>query len=280
MLVSTDELAASLRDGTTKVIHIARDRTAYQAGHIPGARFVAWGEITATRNGIPNELPPVETLQRLFERIGIGDSGRLVLYGDQFGLSAARLYFTLDYLGHGARAALLDGGLEKWKAEERRTTALATDPKPEKFTPLPRPRSVTSLDVVRDLSWTAEHLEKPNVALIDARPAEEYSGAKPGEGVPRGGHIPGAANIFWMHHLVSRENPVMRPTDELRRLYKEAGAAPGQTVVTYCRTGGQAAHAYFTAKLLGHPVVMYDGSFIEWSNTADTPVERGVRDKR
>ena len=111
--------------------------------------------------------------------------------------------------------------------------------------------------------------------MIDARPVDEYTGIKPGEGVPRGGHIPGAANVFWMQNIVSRENPALRSVAELRRLYEETGSLSGRTIVTYCRTGGQASHAYFTLKYLGYDVVMYDGSFFEWSNTEGAPVVVG-----
>lgn len=275
MIVSTQWLAGHLNDPKVVVLHVARERAHYDGGHIPGARFVGWGEITATRDGVPNELAPVADLQKLFERLGIGDDSRIVIYGDSSGLSAARAYFTLDYLGHGNRTALLDGGLEKWKTERRAISTDSVEPTTARFTPRVRASAVTGLDVVRDLSWTTANISSPNAVLIDARPVEEYTGAKPGDGVPRGGHIPGAANVFWMQNLLSRENPSLRSVAELRKLYEEAGARAGRTVVTYCRTGGQASHAYFTLKYLGYDVVMYDGSFFEWSNTAGTPVVAG-----
>jgi thiosulfate/3-mercaptopyruvate sulfurtransferase len=279
MLVSPEWLAGHLGDKNLVVLHVARERAHYDEGHIPGARFLAWGEITATRAGVPNELPPVAELQKEFERLGVSNRGRIVLYGDNIGLSAARAYFTLDYLGHGERAALLDGGLEKWRAERREVSTAAVTTKPQLFTPNVKPGVVTALDVVRDLSWVATNLSSPGVALVNARPAEEYTGSKPGEGVTRGGHIPGAVNVFWMQNLVSRENPVMRPAAELRKLYEAVGAEGDKQVVTYCRTGGQASHAYFTAKYLGYDVVMYDGSFFEWSKTAGTQVVTGERPK-
>ena len=279
MIVSTSWLAGHLNDPKVVVLHVARERTHYDGGHIPGARFVGWGEITATRDGVPNELAPVADLQMLFERLGIGDEARIVLYGDNSGLSAARAYFTLDYLGHGARAALLDGGLEKWKTERRTISTGMVETKTARFTPRVRASAVTNLDVVRDLSWTATNISSPGVVLIDARPVDEYTGAKPGDGVSRGGHIPGAANVFWMQNVVSKENPALRSAAELRRTYEEAGAQHGRTIVTYCRTGGQASHAFFTLKYLGYDVVMYDGSFFEWSNTEGTPVVAGEKRK-
>jgi thiosulfate/3-mercaptopyruvate sulfurtransferase len=275
LIVSTAWLAAHLDDPKVLVLHVARARAHYDEGHIPGARFVGWDEITATRDGVPNELAPVADLQKLFERLGIGDGARIVLYGDNSGLSAARAYFTLDYLGHGERSALLDGGLEKWKAERRGVSTEKVAPKAAGFQPRVRVSAVTNLDVVRDLSWTATNVTAPSVMLIDARPVDEYTGNTPGDGVPRGGHIPGAANVFWMQNVVSRENPALRSETELRKLYEQAGALAGRTVVTYCRTGGQASHAYFTLKYLGYDVVMYDGSFFEWSNTESAPVVAG-----
>jgi len=279
MIVSTAWLAAHLNDPKVVILHVAHARAHYDEGHIPEARFVGWGEITATRDGVPNELAPVADLQKLFARLGIGDDARIVLYGDNSGLSAARAYFTLDYLGHGGRVALLDGGLEKWKTERRAISTDVVETKTARFTPRVRASAVTNLDVVRDLSWTATNVTSPSVVLIDARPVDEYTGTKPGEGVPRGGHIPGAANVFWMQNVVSKENPALRSVAELRKLYEDAGALHGRTVVAYCRTGGQASHAYFTLKYLGYDVVMYDGSFFEWSNTEGTPVVAGSERK-
>lgn len=177
MLVSTDQLAGGLKDGQVIVLHVAREQAHYDKAHIPGARFVLWSELTATRDGVPNELPPVADLQKLFERLGIGDTKRIVLYGDSSGLSAARAYFTLDYLGHGHRAALLDGRLEKWQAERRTTSTEIPKFEAARFTPRVYAESVVSTDVTRDLSWTATNVPVPNVTLVDARPAEEYTSA-------------------------------------------------------------------------------------------------------
>jgi thiosulfate/3-mercaptopyruvate sulfurtransferase len=270
MLVSTDWLAKNLEKAV--VLQIAQKRETYDAGHIPNARFIAWSELTATRDGVPNELPTVADLQKLFERLGIGETGRIVIYGDNFGLFAARAFFTLDYLGHGNRVALLDGGLEKWKNEKRPVSTAETKFQPQTFTPRVKPEAVLGLDVMRDLSWIAVNTAQPGVALIDARPPEEYTGAKAGDGISRPGHIPGAANVFWMQNIESRENPVMRQADELRKLYEAAGVNASRKIITYCRTGGQASHAYFTLKYLGYDPAMYDGSFFEWSSAKDTPV--------
>ena len=119
MLVTTDWLSQHLNDPKMVILHVSGNRTVYDAGHIPGARFVSLAELAITRNGVPNELPETAELKKLLEAAGVSDDSRVVLYSDASVLPATRAYFTLDYLGHGEQAALLDGGLEKWRGEGR-----------------------------------------------------------------------------------------------------------------------------------------------------------------
>ena len=275
MLVTTDWLAKHLTDKNVFVLHVARERKPFDDGHIPGARFVALNDLLMTREGVANELPPVEHLQRLFETLGIGDDGRIVIYGENNGLAAARAFFTLDYLGHGNRAALLDGGVEKWKAEKRELQTQAGTPVAAKFTPRLRPGVLVKLDAMRDLSWVAANVSGANVAIIDARPEEQYLGT-PNQ---RSGHIPGAANLYWMKHLTSASDLTLKPVTELQKMFAEAGLKPDQKVVTYCNSGMQASHAYFTLKYLGYDVSMYDASFSEWSKTESNPIVTGKEKK-
>ncbi|HKE05927.1 MAG TPA: sulfurtransferase [Blastocatellia bacterium] len=275
MLVSTDWLAKHINDRNVFVIHVAAERKHFDDGHIPGARFLSSKEILTTRNGVANELPAVADLQKVFEQLGVGDTGRIVLYGENSGLLAARVYFTLDYLGHGDRAALLDGGIEKWKAEKLPVETQPVKTEPAKFTPRPRPQIVAKLDAMRDLSWVAANIPDADVTIVDARPEEQYAGNQ----TQRTGHIPGAANIYWLTHLLSRENPTMKPPSELSKIYEAAGLKSSQKAVTYCNTGMQASHTYFTLKYLGYDVMMYDGSFSEWSSTEGAQVVKGKERK-
>lgn len=274
MLVTTAWLAKALRQPNVVVLHVAAERKHYDDGHIPSARFLSTKDILVTRNGVANEFAAVADLQTVFAKLGVGDESRIVIYGENSGLAAARVYVTLDYLGHGQQAALLDGGLEKWKAEQRPVSTEAVTPGSANFTPRVRPAVKTEMATVRDLAWTAAHQPEPHVALLDARPAKQYSGEEAG-GLARPGHLPGATSLYWMQHLVSAENPVLKPVTELQKLYETAGLKPGQLVVTYCRSGMQASHSYFTAKYLGYDVTLYDGSFGEWVTVETNEVIKG-----
>ncbi len=276
MLVSTDWLAKNL--GQVVVLHVAAKREHYDAGHIPNARFLVYGDITTTRDGVPNELASAENLHKVFTQIGVGNSKKIVLYGDLSGLLAARTFFTLDYLGQGHRIAMLDGGLEKWKAENRKVSTQEVEPTSQPFTPKINPQTVVSLDTVRDVSWSVTKQNPTNLVLIDARPKEEYTGEKAGDGVIRAGHIPGAASVFWLqNNVVSRENPRLKAEKELRQTYQNTGVTADKTVVVYCRTGGQASHTYFILRYLGYRVRLYDGSYFEWNKQADTQIVTGDR---
>jgi thiosulfate/3-mercaptopyruvate sulfurtransferase len=281
MLVSPDWLAAHLDDPHLAVLHIEYDpenaapprRPTYMDGHILGARPVAWGEIARTRHGLPNELPPVEDLVAFVRSLGIDENDRVILYDTGAGLEAARAYLTLDYLGLGRKASVLDGQWTLWKAMALPETRMPAEAgEPSAFVPRLQPEILVTLNAMRDLSWVAR-LVPTTVALVDARAEPEYSGLEAGKGILRAGHIPGAVNLCWQKTLVSEADPIFRSEDELRAAFEEAGARPGRGVVTYCRTGVDAAHLYFVAKYLGYPVQLYDGSYYEWSRAEESPVE-------
>ena len=269
LLVSTETLARRLNDPRTVIVHVGRDRASYDAGHIPGAQFLPLSSIVAERGGVPNELPPPEQLDAAFEGVGVSDASRVVLYGDLAGLAAARAFFTLDYLGK-RDAALLDGGLEQWRAENRPLETQARAARRGSLTATPRP------EIVVDADWVRARLGNDStVVLVDARPPAEFRGDTPGEGVTRPGHIPGAHSMFWRNALVSETDVRLRSPEVLAAAFTLADAAQNDTVVVYCRTGVQASHAYFVARFLERPVRMYDASFIDWSRRGDDyPVER------
>lgn len=266
LLVSGEWLSQHLEEPGVVVLHVAPNRDAYDRGHIPGARFLPMSAIVAERDGNINELPPVAHLDSVFESVGVSDDSRVVVYGAP--LAAARAFFTLDYLGHGDRTALLNGGLEDWQAQGRPVSTEAPRVAKGSFTPRPQP------ELVVDATWVEQHLNDPGIALLDARPEPQFTGAEAGGGVPRPGHIPGAGNLFWERLIHSTEHPMLEDPQTLRELFREAGVEPGEMVVAYCRTGVQASFAYFVSRYLGHETRMYDGSFMDWSRREGLPVER------
>src|SRR5689334_5877517 len=268
MLVTTEWLADHLKDPDLAVLCVDSTPEFYARGHIPGARQIKLSEIAVMRDGIPNELPSTETLRQAFSAVGVGNRSRVVLYGERSNLFAARAYFTLDYLGVAGHAALLDGGIEKWTAEHRPLSMETSSAKAALLTISPRKEILIDTAAMRTLA-----AKKPgSVTLVDARPAKEFTGEQLSEDVAKAGHIPGARSLYWMDMLVSRENPVLRPEAELRRMYTDLNAVPDQPLVTYCRTGMQSSFDYFVAKYLGYEPSMYDASFYEWSRE-DLPAE-------
>ncbi len=267
MLVTTDWLAAHLKDANVVVLDVSNDRRAYYSGHIPGAQFVPLHEIANMNAGGWLELPPTASLKTAFEEDGVGNRTRIILYGDYKDLFAARAYFTLDYLDLGNRTAILDGGIEKWEAEHHPLSSDVVISHPATLTVAPRP------EVVADLPAVVRIVSNKTVPLIDARAPVEYAGANGGVGAARTGHIPGAKNVFWVENLAGTEIPVLKPVATIRDRYLAAGLKPGAKVIVYCHGGLQASFDYFTLKLAGFHPVLYAGSFAEWVAAFGTSVE-------
>ena len=267
MLVSTEWLAGRLNDPGVVVIHVADRRETYDRGHIPGARFLEYGKIATEVGGVPVELPPVAQLEEALEAVGASDGARIVVVGHP--MSAARVWATLDHLGHGGHTSVLDGGLDVWRAEGRPVTQEEPPAARGALTPRVQPERFV------DAEWVRGHLNDPRHALIDARPHAEYATAAGAHGGQLAeGHVPGARNLYWEELIVSRERPVFKSRDELRALYRAAGADEGDTVVAYCFIGMRASVAYFVGRLLGYETKLYDGSWVDWS-ARRLPTETG-----
>ena len=216
---------------------------------------MALSEWVVNRDGIPNEVPAIADLKKVLEAAGVSDDSRVIIYGDTSVLPATRAYFTLDYLGHGDQAAVLDGGLAKWRGEGRTLTREAGIAAQGRFTPRPKPDLVVQMDDVKQLLTKAAAAS--SVVLLDSRSAADFHGEK-------GSHIPGAVNAFWMENQISRENQTLLSESALRLLYENLGVTSDRKVVTYCNSGMQASQSFFTLKYLGYDVRMYDGSMSEW----------------
>jgi thiosulfate/3-mercaptopyruvate sulfurtransferase len=267
MIVTTDWLAKHLHDPSLVLLHVG-DKKEFDAAHIPGAQFIQNADISTRGQNLILELPPLEQLKAAFEKFGVADNSRIVIYfGKDWVTPTSRVYFTLDYLGLGDRASILDGGMPAWIAENRSVTTEVISVKPGNFTPHPNAKLVV------DANWVSANLNKPGVAILDARDAKFYTGESAGN-MPRAGHIPSAKSIPF--GSVVEESNKFKSEEVLRQVFTTAGVKPKDSVTTYCHIGQQASLLYFVAKYLGYDAHLYDGSFQDWSNRKDLPVEKST----
>ena len=263
MLVSTQWLSQHLKDPNVVILHLADNELDYRRGHIPGARYLAMKKITTDNGTITTELPSVEQLQQTFSELGVGDNTRVIIYATNWFPNMARAWFTLDYLGHGDKAALLDGGIEQWLTENRPVSGDTPKFSAATFTPHVHENYRALIDEAK--ANTEADPATSTEQIIDARPARRYTA----------GHLAGANNVYWQDTLVNPDtNPVFKSPDQLRAIYAAQGIVPGKKIMTYCEVGMQASHAYFLAKYLGYDAALYDGSFQEWSQK-NMPVVKG-----
>jgi thiosulfate/3-mercaptopyruvate sulfurtransferase len=266
MIVSTEWLGQHLTDKSLVLLHVG-DKKEYDAAHIPGAQFIQTTDISAPRGtGLILELPAVEQLTATFEKFGVTENSRIIVYfGKDWVTPTSRVYFTLDYLGLGDRTSILDGGMPAGLAEKRPVTTEISTPRPGSFTPHPNSKLVV------DANWVSANVNKPGVAILDARDAKFYTGESAGN-MPRAGHIPSAKSIPF--GSVVEDSNKFKSEQALRHIFANAGVKQNDSVATYCHIGQQASLLYFVARYLGYDAHLYDGSFQDWSNRKDLPVEK------
>jgi len=269
LIVSTEWLGKHLEDDTLVLLQVG-EKDEFTAAHIPRAQLIQTADISTPRGqGLTLEMPPVDQLKATFEKLGISDKSRIVIYfGKDWVTPTARVFLTLDYLGLGNRTSILDGGLPAWRAENRPVTAEVVEPKKGTLTPHPNTKLIV------DAVWVKNNLSDPNVRILDARAPQFYTGAEKGR-MPRGGHIPQARNIPFSSLVEESSNKFKSPT-ALKELFTQAEVKPKSSVATYCHIGQQASLLYFVARYLGYDAHVYDGSFEDWSNRAELPVENSA----
>jgi thiosulfate/3-mercaptopyruvate sulfurtransferase len=274
VLVTTEWLAEHLNDAGLVVAEVDENPDLYDEGHIPGAIKLHWRD--DLQDPVERDLIEKDAFEQLMGRSGISNDTTLILYGDRNNWFAAYAYWYLKIYGH-EDVRIVDGGRQKWIDENRELSTDTVTPQPTtSYSAQERDESIRIFrDEVRE-SIGAEGRE-----LVDVRSPQEYSGelvSPPGyeqEGAQRAGHIPSAQSIPWAQAV--RDDGTFKSADDLRELYGAKGVTPDKAVIAYCRIGERSAHTWFVLReLLGYDnVTNYDGSWTEWGNLVDVPIQKG-----
>ncbi|HET8606290.1 MAG TPA: sulfurtransferase [Gaiellaceae bacterium] len=272
VLVSTDWVEEHLGDPGVVVAEVDENTDLYEEGHIPGAVRLHWKE--DLQDPVERDLIEKSAFEQLLGRLGIGNDTTVVVYGDKNNWFAAYAYWYLKVYGH-REVRILDGGRQKWIDEGRELTTDQPSRDAVGYAAQERDDSIRAFrDYVRSV------VDGGGKNLVDVRSPQEYAGellAPPGyeqEGASRGGHIPTAQSIPWSQAV--QDDGTFKPAAALRELYGAKGIVPETETIAYCRIGERSAHTWFVLReLLGHENVRnYDGSWTEWGNLVDVPIER------
>ncbi len=271
-LVETDWVAGHLNDPSIRIAESDEDYLLYATGHIPGAIQVDW--FTTLQDPLRRDFLSKASFEALCSNAGISNDTTVLFYGDKSNWFACYAFWVFQYYGH-KKLGIINGGRAKWIQEGRPLTKDVPTYLKTQYTAKEPDQSIRAF---RDQVFQHVNAHLP---LVDVRSPQEYSGELlhmpnyPQEGATRGGHIPGAVNIPWSK-ATNPEDSTFKPVDELQRLYQEAGLNPGRDIIAYCRIGERSSHTWFVLKyLLGYQNVKnYDGSWTEWGNLVNAPIEK------
>lgn len=264
LLLEPSELEQHLNEPQLLIVDLSRPEH-YAQGHIPGAVNLGYAHLVAARGPAQGELPDEKHLSALFSALGLTPDTHVVAYDDECNGRASRLLWTLDVVGH-PHFSLLNGGLEAWTEGGRPLTVVPGRRTPSRYTVHLSGRARADKDYI------LQRLGHEKTVLLDTRSPGEYRGEI--KRAARAGHIPGAVNFEWTRAMDPQRCQRIRPAEELKKELEALGVTPDKEVIAYCQTHHRSAHTYLVLKALGYPNVKgYPGSWSEWGNLPDTPIE-------
>jgi thiosulfate/3-mercaptopyruvate sulfurtransferase len=273
VLVDTQWVEDLLNDPKVRVAEVDYDPTAnYKLGHVQGAVLFDWKE--DINDPLTRNIFSKQSCEDLMKRAGINNDTTLILYGDFNNWFAAFAFWVFKYYGYND-VRIMNGGRKKWLEEDR---PLSKDVPKYPIGNFKAAEPDNSIRVF--LNYVRDSIGSGQKVLIDVRSPKEFTGEilappeYPTEHAQRGGHIPGAVNIPWSQAI--NEDGTFKSTEELKKLYESKGISSNKEVITYCRIGERSSHTWFVLKyLLGYPNVKnYDGSWTEWGNMINNPIEK------
>ncbi len=272
VLVSTDWVQEHLADPNLRIVESDEDVLLYEVSHIPGAVKIDWH--VDLQDAVVRDYINKHGFEALMSSRGIANDSTVVFYGDKNNWWATYAFWVFKLFGH-ERCMIMNGGRQKWLAENRPVTKDVPNFRPTHY--LAKERDDKTIRAFRD--QVMKHVSAGN-PLVDVRSPQEFSGellhmpSYPQEGALRGGHIPGARNIPWSKAV--REDGTFKSPEELKDLYQSQGITPDKNIIAYCRIGERSSHTWFVLQyLLGYPQVRnYDGSWTEWGNLVGAPIEK------
>ncbi len=274
MLVATDWVAQHLDDPQIRIVESNEDPLLYTSGHIPGAVQIDW--TVDLNDQLRRDYLGQDGFESLMSRNGITPDMTVVFYGDKSNWWACYALWVFQLFGH-SKARVMDGGRLKWELEGRDLTRAV--PSYPHTTYKAAARDDSTERAFRDEVLTHIGAGRP---LVDVRSPQEFSGellhmpGSPQEGALRGGHIPGAKSVPWSR-AANPDDGTFLDADGLRAIYEdEQGLDGSDDIISYCRIGERSSHTWFALKyLLGYGQVRnYDGSWTEWGNLVNVPIER------
>ena len=271
-LVETQWVADHLNDPKVRIVESDEDPLLYRAGHIPGAVQVDW--FSTLQNPVRRDFLGKDKFEQVASELGIANDTTVVFYGDKSNWFACYALWVFQYYGH-QNVRVMNGGRLKWEKENR---SLTKDTPTYQHAQYKAKEADAAIRAFRNDVFDQISAHRP---LVDVRSPKEYTGELlampnyPQEGATRGGHIPGAANIPWAQ-AINEADGTFKSADELKALYEGKGVKPEANVIAYCRIGERSSHTWFVLKyLLGYPNVRnYDGSWTEWGNLVNAPIEK------